>query len=166
MPGLDPARKTPGADELDGMSSHPDLPVLGPMTGSWSRSLTDDTWHWSDEMYAIHGYAPGEVFPTTELVLRHKHPEDLERSRRLVQTTAELGAPFSNYHRIIDAHGRVRDVLSVGRGFTDAHGELVEVNGYTVDSPRPSVRKCSRRSRRRCVARWNTAAPSSRPRVA
>lgn len=133
MTGLDPAKKTPGADQLAEVAPHPDVPVLGPMTGSWSRSLPDDTWYWSDEMYVIHGFAPGEVVPTTELVLRHKHPADLERSRRLVQTAAELGTPFSNPHRIVDAHGRVHDVLSVGRGFTDADGELVEVNGYTVD---------------------------------
>lgn len=119
--------------QVGGTGPHPDLPVLGPVTGSWSRYLSDDTWYWSDEMYVIHGFAPGQVLPSTELVLRHKHPEDLERSQRLVQTAAELGTPFSNYHRIIDARGRVRQVLTVGRGFTDADGELVEVTGYTVD---------------------------------
>lgn len=133
MTGLDPGKRTPRADQSTGAAPHPDLPVLGPMTGSWSRSLSDDTWYWSDEMYVIHGFAPGEVVPTTELVLRHKHPADLERSQRLVQTAAQLGTPFSNPHRIVDAQGRVHDVLSVGRGFTDADGELVEVSGYTVD---------------------------------
>lgn len=133
MTHLDPAGPTTDAGRLSGAGPHPDLPVLGPVTGSWSRYLSDDTWYWSDEMYVIHGFAPGGVLPTTELVLRHKHPDDLERSQKAVRTAAELGTPYSNYHRIVDAHGRVRHVLSVGRGFTDADGGLVEVTGYTVD---------------------------------
>ena len=33
-------------------------------------------WEWSDEVALMHGYEPGSVVPTTELLLSHKHPED------------------------------------------------------------------------------------------
>src|ERR1700712_2939672 len=52
-------------------------------------------WTWSDTVAKMHGYQPGEVEPTTELVLSHKHPEDLARVKgRLHQS----GAPFRSRH--------------------------------------------------------------------
>ena len=34
---------------------------------------------WSDELYSIHGYRRGDVVPTMELTMAHKHPDDLPR---------------------------------------------------------------------------------------
>src|SRR3546814_15529870 len=33
-------------------------------------------WEWSDEVARMHGYDPGSVTPTTELLLSHKHHDD------------------------------------------------------------------------------------------
>jgi hypothetical protein len=110
--------------------------ALGPqqLTGEYRLDLTTGEWWWSDETYLVHGFAPGEVVPTTELVLAHKHPDDRERVRRILDAGRRTGAPFTSVHRILDARGRERTVAVVGRGVRDdASGELVELAGYFVD---------------------------------
>jgi hypothetical protein len=102
-------------------------------TGSWSWDLLQGHWFWSDEMYAIHGFQPGDVVPSTELILAHKHLEDLEKCRTTMAQALERGGRFSCYHRIIDARTRTRHVLTVGEARTDAEGEVTELTGYMVD---------------------------------
>lgn len=41
-------------------------------------------------MYALHGFAPGEVI--TELMLTHKHPDDRTRTGHTPQTVIAAGA--------------------------------------------------------------------------
>lgn len=109
--------------------------ALGPqqLTGEYRLDLRTGTWWWSDEAFLVHGFAPGEVVPTTALILAHKHPEDREHARKLFDAGRRTGAPFSSVHRIMDARGRERTVAVVGRGRRDEAGELVELTGYFVD---------------------------------
>ena len=81
-----------------------------------------DSWTWSDTVARIHGYVPGQVQPTTELVLSHKHPDDLAQvTARLTQAQA----PFSSRHRICTTTGETRTVVVVGQAVTDASGSIV-----------------------------------------
>ena len=41
-------------------------------------------WEWSDEVARMHGYEPGSVQPTTELMLSHKHPDDRAHVQELL----------------------------------------------------------------------------------
>ena len=43
-----------------------------PLAGSFKYDAREDRWEWSDEVAVMHGYEPGTVTPTTELVLSHK----------------------------------------------------------------------------------------------
>ena len=112
---------------------HPDIPVIGPMAGLWTWNVLKDSWWWSDEMYAIHGFAPGEVVPTTDLMLAHKVLDDLERCRSALASAKVRPGRFSDYHRIIDSRLKTRHVLTVGDGHADAHERVFEVSGYLVD---------------------------------
>jgi hypothetical protein len=47
-----------------------------PVAGSFRYHAREDRWEWSDEVAVVHGYEPGTVNPTTELVPSHKHPDD------------------------------------------------------------------------------------------
>jgi hypothetical protein len=87
-------------------------------------------WTWSDAVARMHGYEPGEVEPTTELVLSHKHPDDLAVVRDLLHRSA---SPFSSRHRIVTTTGEVRKVVVVGEAVTDAAGRNVATRGYYVD---------------------------------
>lgn len=67
-----------------------------------------EKWEWSDEVAALHGYAPGEVEPTTALMRRHKHPDDRAHFDAVLAEMLTNHAPFSSRHRIVDTSGRVR----------------------------------------------------------
>lgn len=100
--------------------------------GSFRFLIEQQQWFWSDEVAAIHGYGPGEVTPTTELLLSHKHPEDRQRVEHVVQELLE-GKTFSSRHRIIDRAGKVRHVLVIGDRMTDPSGKLIGTEGFYVD---------------------------------
>ncbi|MFE4465278.1 PAS and ANTAR domain-containing protein [Oerskovia sp. NPDC056781] len=91
-------------------------------------------WWWSDELFEMHGFAPHEVVPTTQLMLAHKHPDDVTRVAGILADVTRTGAPFSGIHRIIDAAGRTRVLGVVGQGDVDpATGEVTRVTGYFMD---------------------------------
>jgi hypothetical protein len=50
--------------------------ICAQATGNFRFWYDDQRWEWSDKVAAIHGYAPGSMTPTTELLPSHKHPED------------------------------------------------------------------------------------------
>jgi hypothetical protein len=106
--------------------------ITGPY-GPFSYSVVDGSWWWSDDLYRMHGFEPGEVVPTTELLVAHKHPDDAAVATTITLNAFSSGEPFALWHRIIDARMRTRFVVSVGEGVHDEDGKLVEVRGYMVD---------------------------------
>ncbi|WP_158068947.1 PAS and ANTAR domain-containing protein [Cellulosimicrobium sp. CUA-896] len=102
--------------------------------GRYRLDLGTGSWWWSDETYLMHGFEPGEVVPTTELVLAHKHPDDRGRVARVLARACATGEPFSSMHRIMDARGRARSLVVVGQGRRGPGGtEVAELVGYVVD---------------------------------
>jgi hypothetical protein len=123
------------------VTSHPnevavadDLAVAAPQRIGWFRFYFDDQrWEWSEELQKLHGYQPGTVTPTTELVLSHKHPEDRDEvAANIVDITNTRGA-FRSRHRVIDAVGVVRWVVVIGDQFFDDAGAVVGTHGFYVD---------------------------------
>jgi ANTAR domain/PAS fold len=98
--------------------------------GRFEYRYDNDAWTWSDTVASMHGYPPCEMEPTTELVLSHKHPDDLARVRGLLQQSA---APFSSRHRIRTTAGDIRRVVVVGDAVTDADGRTVATRGFYID---------------------------------
>jgi len=91
------------------------------------------SWWWSPGMFALHGFEAGDVEPSTDLLMAHKHPEDLLSTEDTLRGVLATGEPFCCRHRVVDAHGRIREVLSVGEGFCDDDGNVIAVQGYFVD---------------------------------
>jgi len=97
-------------------------------------SRASDTWWWADETYRLFGFAPAEVVPTTDLILRHQHPEDVDPAWRLARVQLAERRPLCVWHRIVDARRRVRQLLTHGEGvFDDLTGEWSEVRGVYFD---------------------------------
>ncbi|MFF2555259.1 PAS and ANTAR domain-containing protein [Nocardia sp. NPDC058058] len=121
-----------GADEIAEVES-----VIGAGTpqpiGSFRFWFTEQRWEWSDEVAAMHGYAPGEVEPTTELLLAHKHPEDRDRVAGAITNMIENGEPFSSRHRIIDTGGFEHEVIAVADLMADDQGSIVGTLGYYIE---------------------------------
>ena len=57
------------------------LPVL-PLVAYYHYDAVSEAWTWSDEMYLIHGYQPGEVSLTTEMLLAMRHPDLVRKIRK------------------------------------------------------------------------------------
>lgn len=100
--------------------------------GRFRFFLDGQRWEWSDAVARMHGYAPGEVEPTTELLRRHKHPDDRERVAAVFDDVLE-GKPFSSRHRIVDTSGRTHCVIVAGDRMLDDTGTPIGTSGFYVD---------------------------------
>jgi hypothetical protein len=100
---------------------------------SFRYDVVQDQWEWSDALYELHGYAPGEIPATTSALMHHKHPEDRERAAGVFEAVVRDGGIYSCYHRMVDRHQRVLSLVSVGRSVLDAEGRVVEIEGYYID---------------------------------
>ncbi len=86
-----------------------------PQCVGWFRFyFADERWEWSEQVQQMHGYAPGSVTPTTELVLSHKHPDDYQQVAATLDETRRTHSTFSTRHRIIDTKGAVHSVVVIG----------------------------------------------------
>ncbi|WUD70177.1 PAS and ANTAR domain-containing protein [Nocardia sp. NBC_00508] len=101
--------------------------------GSFRFWFGDQRWEWSDEVALMHGYQPGTVTPTTELLLTHKHPDDRAAVASALARSIEDAEPFSSRHRIIDTTGVVHHVILVADRMADEEGQVVGTSGYYID---------------------------------
>ncbi|HEY5846079.1 MAG TPA: PAS and ANTAR domain-containing protein [Microlunatus sp.] len=84
------------------------------LVGNFSWDIRTERWSWSDEMYRIHGYRPGEITPSLELILSHKMPQDRVRAASVIRQARSEAGSFSLHHHLLTADDRQRAVLSVG----------------------------------------------------
>ena len=81
----------------------------------------------------MHGYQPGMVMPTTELVLAHKHRDDVRHIADTLALIRQTRQPFSSRHRIRDTAGHTRWVIVVGDELHDEVGTIVGTHGFYID---------------------------------
>ena len=103
------------------------------LVGTFRFWFVGERWEWSDEVAAMHGYAPGSVVPTSALVLSHKHPDDRLHVQELLDRALHNGEPFSNTHRVIDTAGAVHQVVVVADRMVDESGAVVGTAGHYID---------------------------------
>ena len=100
----------------------------------WFRYFFDEQrWEWSPEVHRMHGYKPGTPMPTTELVLAHRHPDDVRQIADTLALIRQTRQPFSSRHRIRDVDGRVHHVVVVGDQLHDESGTIVGTHGFFID---------------------------------
>jgi ANTAR domain-containing protein/PAS domain-containing protein len=119
------------ADDTDDANG---LAGVGPQGVGWFRFYFDDRrWEWSEQVQRLHGYEPGTVTPTTELVLSHKHPDDRDRVAATIDAIMDTRGALSSRHRIIDTGGAVRWVVVIGDQFLDSRGVPIGTHGFYLD---------------------------------
>jgi ANTAR domain/PAS fold len=119
-------------------SASPDTPYAGAGAASMNVGgfrfwFVGGRWEWSDEVARMHGYEPGSVVPTTEMLLPHKHPDDRAHVQDLLDHALHSGGSFSSRHRFIDTAGNVHDAIVVADRMSDETGAVVGTAGYYVD---------------------------------
>ena len=108
--------------------------------GSFRFYFADQRWEWSPQVERMHGYEPGTVTPTTDLVLSHKHPDDYGQVAATIEEMRRTAQAFSTRHRIIDTRGNVHHVVVVGDRIHGDDGAVIGTHGFYVDVT-PSVRQ-------------------------
>jgi hypothetical protein len=130
--------------QLDGQAGAVEQALAGgtPQRAGWFRFYFEDQrWEWSEQVQRMHGYEPGTVTPTTELVLSHKHPDDRRQVAATIDDMVRHRQPFSARHRIIDIGGAVHHVVVVGDQFCDDNGEVIGTHGFYIDVTPTSTTK-------------------------
>jgi hypothetical protein len=116
-------------------------PEMPPLSGGehqpvgWFRfHFADERWEWSEQVQRMHGYEPGTVVPTTELVLAHKHPDDYGQVAATLVEIRRTGAAFSTRHRIVDTDGETHHVVVVAdQLFGEDGSTVVGTHGFYID---------------------------------
>ncbi|WP_281279194.1 PAS and ANTAR domain-containing protein [Nocardia yunnanensis] len=105
----------------------------GPRTGGFRFWFATRRWDWSPEVYRMHGYVPGEIEPTTDLLLAHKHPDDRAQVAEIIARSIAAGEPFSSRHRFIDTRGVEHQVMVVADRILDDDGRAVGTTGFYIE---------------------------------
>lgn len=133
-PSQSPSTATDAAASSE--AAHPLEILLDPdeqqRVGRFQFFLADQRWVWSETVARMHGYEPGTVVPTTELLLEHKHPDDRPEVAAVLGRV-QAGEPFSSRHRIIDTAGRTRWVIVVGDYMLTEDDTVLGTSGFYVD---------------------------------
>ncbi|MGX9788648.1 PAS and ANTAR domain-containing protein [Mycobacterium sp. MMS18-G62] len=101
--------------------------------GAFRFWFVGQRWEWSDEVACMHGYEPGTVVPTTELLLSHKHPDDRQHVQDLLDHLLHHGGSFSSRHRFLDTSGAEHTVIVMADRMLDDRGAVVGTDGYYID---------------------------------
>jgi hypothetical protein len=120
--------QTNGRSPVDGGSD-----TAHELVGGFSYDLKADQWTWSEPTYRIHGFEPGDVVPTTELIRYHLHEEDRDAVVDTFRSAIDAGSVFSLHFRIRDARGSSRTVLALGTGHDCGRGDAPGLRGQLVD---------------------------------
>lgn len=102
-------------------------------TGSWAWDLPTGEVTWSDHLYRLFGFEPGEIDPSFERFLEEVHPEDREEVEATIRTCAEEKVPMHLEYRVRPRDGRARWHLAQGEVEVDADGEPVRMTGIVQD---------------------------------
>jgi hypothetical protein len=101
--------------------------------GSFRFWFVGQRWEWSDEVARMHGYEPGAVQPTTELLLSHKHPDDRAHVQDLLDYALRSEESFSSRHRFVDTAGNMHDAIVVADRMLNESGAVLGTAGYYID---------------------------------
>jgi len=102
-------------------------------SGTFKLHVQSGKMEWSDGIFGIHGFKHGEVVPTLELFMAHKHPSDRERIRVVWADLLETGGQAALLHRVIDVRGKERRVFSAIQAVLEPSGQVEYVRGFMVD---------------------------------
>ncbi|HBN50881.1 MAG TPA: diguanylate cyclase, partial [Thalassospira sp.] len=69
--------------------------------GTWDWCVNTDELYWSDAIYGMFGYKPGEVTPSYSLFCDAVHPDDRERVRQGEIRCVETGENHDEEYRVV-----------------------------------------------------------------
>jgi PAS domain S-box-containing protein len=101
--------------------------------GSWEWDLTTGAVAWSDELYRIYGYAPGEQEITLDFFVSRLHPDDRHAVECAIAAAVERGGSFRWLERIVHTSGALRELDTRGEAVCDHDGRVTGLIGTCRD---------------------------------
>jgi PAS domain S-box-containing protein len=101
--------------------------------GTWMVDLRTMKVTWSDQLFRLHGFRPGEVEPTMELGLSHIHPDDREEILARTETWLESPSTGRHEYRLKLDDGTVRHVIGESLVERDENEKPVRLFGTVRD---------------------------------
>ncbi len=127
------AKQLAGEQKLRAREQELRLALGASQAGLWFWDLRTKEVTWSDENYAVFGFAPGAAPPTYELWTNCLHSEDRERVERELNTALAEHKEFKTEHRVVWPTGEVRRILVRGTSQYDRSGQPISMSGINVD---------------------------------
>lgn len=100
--------------------------------GNWRADFRTGELTWSEEIYHIFGYPPGDHPLTLQTFYDHVHPEDRGAQRRAEREAAATGR-YDLVHRIVRPDGAVRHMHELAQAERDTGGRLLSLTGTVQD---------------------------------
>lgn len=100
--------------------------------GAWEMSVPDAKMTWSDEVYRIHGIAPGSVVSIGDGVNFYA-PEHREVFKEAFDACIREGVPYDIELKIVSIDGTMKWVRTIGEAVRDDEGHVVKVQGAFQD---------------------------------
>ena len=101
--------------------------------GSWQWDAAADAVVWSDNMYRLLGYGPGEVTASFDRFKKHVHPDDLNKVSATISSCVHKKNPFQIEYRFCRADGEVRYARAVGEVECGIDDRPVQIHGTFQD---------------------------------
>ena len=133
-------------------------------TGSWERAASESELLWSDNLYRIFGFEPGEVQPNLELVLAHAHVDDRERLADAFREFAAGGELREIHYRITRRDGErrhLRGTLTVTEWRDKRPYRLAGVAQDVTDGRRVEREIAAHVAVQEALVEWKTMIPGA-----
>ncbi|WP_395790945.1 PAS domain-containing protein [Aquimonas sp.] len=101
--------------------------------GSWRLDLHSGDWFWSDELFRILGYSPGQLPPSQELLLQHVPSDERQQLQRAFDALLSEGRALQQEHHVLHVKGQRVPALSLAQAEYDPLGNLLAVSGTLQD---------------------------------
>ncbi len=101
--------------------------------GSWELDLSNNELYWSEGVFRICGYEPGEMQINFATGLSIIHPDDQEMALQAMQHTIEHGDTYEIIKRFIRKDGSIRIINSRAKIILNERGEKVKLAGVFQD---------------------------------
>ncbi len=101
--------------------------------GTWDWDIGTDQLYWSEAIYGMFGYQPGEITPSYQLFCDSVHPDDREQVRASEMVCIETGATHDEEYRVVWPDGSVHSVRETGNVVKDEQGRPFKMMGVVRD---------------------------------
>ena len=97
--------------------------------GNWKYDILQNSIEWSDEVYRIFGYEPGEINIELDRIRERIHPDDLEMHDKILKSAIDTGNYQKENYRVLLPDGTIKYINADGKAMRNDSGDIVKVIG-------------------------------------